>query len=103
MLRFTLSIMMLVGCLSGCGQSTQVPPGPEGSKDFECSDGLDNDEDGDVDCDDSGCADSPSCQDVSDSTDPSDSSDASDASAMPVIPATLRIAQIQHMSDLGNE
>ena len=33
----------------------------EGDDSGECSDGLDNDLDGDRDCDDSGCADSPEC------------------------------------------
>ena len=69
--------------LVGCGQSTQVPPGPEGSKDFECSDELDNDQDGLIDCEDLGCASSPSCQepdDESDTSDPTDSADTSDPS-----------------------
>lgn len=82
MRRFSLLLMIFATLSFGCGQSSSVPPGPEGTKDFECSDGLDNDEDGDVDCNDSGCVDSPSCQDASDATDatdPTDSSDTSDA------------------------
>ena len=82
MLLLRLSLCLVIFALGsfGCGQSSSVPPGPEGTKDFECSDGLDNDADGDTDCADSGCADSPSCEDASDVSDASDQSDASDPS-----------------------
>lgn len=82
MVRRPLQVCFAVifAVLVGCGQSTQVPPGPEGSKDFECSDGLDNDQDGLVDCDDMGCEESPSCQQPSDASDPTDMTDSSDPS-----------------------
>ena len=35
----------------------------EGEQVGDCTDGLDNDEDGDIDCDDSGCSNKPACED----------------------------------------
>ncbi|GEM_PF-3138518 len=43
------------------GEDREDPNAYEGDDEGECSDGLDNDLDGDRDCDDAGCADSPDC------------------------------------------
>ena len=45
----------------------------EGTRQGDCTDGEDNDDDGDIDCDDSGCADKPVCEgDTGSSIDTSD-------------------------------
>jgi hypothetical protein len=44
-----------------CACSTGAGPGTEGDEPGECSDRADNDRDGLIDCDDEGCAGSPSC------------------------------------------
>jgi len=97
--RLSLVLMLFASLSFGCGESSSVPLGPEGTKDFECSDGLDNDEDGDVDCDDSGCLDSPSCQDVSDPTDSSDPTDGSDASDLSDISDVSDVSDASDLTD----
>jgi hypothetical protein len=52
-----LGLATLLICTVGCG-SNRV----EGSEAGDCSDGNDNDKDGTVDCDDSGCASAPECK-----------------------------------------
>ena len=43
----------------------------EGTRQGDCTDGEDNDDDGDIDCDDSGCSDKPACEgDTDTSTEP---------------------------------
>ena len=70
----TIAFALLI---AGCEANT----GTEGSLPGQCSDGADNDSDGDYDCNDSDCAGAPDCQtDSADTSDASDSSDASDAS-----------------------
>jgi len=51
---------------------------PEGALQGDCDDGVDNDDDGRVDCADSGCSDTPACDGGSDGTDGSDGSDGAD-------------------------
>ncbi len=52
-------VVALSGCIFG---SKDI----EGDEPFECEDGADNDQNGDFDCDDEGCQDSPDCDDVDD-------------------------------------
>ena len=48
----------------------------EGTRQGDCTDGEDNDDDGDIDCDDSGCSDKPACEgDTGSSIDTSDDPD----------------------------
>ncbi len=53
-------VTVLSGCIFGPAQEV------EGDEPFECEDGADNDQDGDFDCDDEGCEDSPECEDIDD-------------------------------------
>ena len=53
----------------GCGEAV------EGDEPGECSDTLDNDADGTIDCDDSGCASDPFCVDAGDDDDSADPCD----------------------------
>ncbi len=64
------------GCFSGnkadsAGESTTTTTQPdyEGDESGECSDGADNDRDGDFDCDDAGCVGSRECEGTSDGGD----------------------------------
>ncbi len=65
-----LPLFIAAGCclatpflLPGCEAAPPDLPAPlyEGDEAGECSDGADNDQDGDFDCDDAGCAGSPDC------------------------------------------
>ncbi len=51
------------GVIAGCGDTTATPvdEGQCQGCDEECSDGVDNDADGIVDCDDPDCAEDPAC------------------------------------------
>ena len=57
--RLCFSLYLWTVTLVACG-----PPVYEADDPGECSDGLDNDSDGLVDCEDSDCAGAPSCQDA---------------------------------------
>jgi len=65
-------LVIFFGCFGLCSE-----PG-EGANPGECSDGADNDEDGEYDCDDEDCAGSPVCDGVEGDTD-TDSDADSDA------------------------
>ena len=60
----TASTLLATGCggAGGDGKADDSLPA-EGSSPGECSDGADNDEDGDYDCDDSDCFGAPDCAD----------------------------------------
>lgn len=60
----TPALLLFLGCLGRCGDEEAT----EGQNPGECSDGADNDGDGDFDCDDADCAGSPDC-DGDDDTD----------------------------------
>ena len=68
--------IMLISITACSDASTDTEIRIEGQQAGDCTDRADNDADGAFDCDDSGCANSPDCQD--DATDSSDVSDASD-------------------------
>ena len=73
--------MCLFFFLTACGAGeSETSSTPEGQTAGDCTDEADNDGDGDFDCNDSGCAGAPACQEeASDSSDASDASDATDA------------------------
>ena len=56
-----ISVLVMVMLLMGCIDSTRGDTEYEGDTPQECSDGADNDRDGDFDCADDGCAGSPAC------------------------------------------
>ncbi len=66
-------LLVFLGCLGMCGGSI------EGANPGECSDGADNDEDGDYDCDDPDCIGSPDCQEEGDTDTDSDADSDTDA------------------------
>jgi hypothetical protein len=57
-------VILFFGCLGRCGEEAV-----EGQNAGECSDGADNDGDGDFDCDDADCAGSPDCDEGTQDTD----------------------------------
>lgn len=62
--------------LAGCSDVSITPTDEaEGDDPGECSDGADNDENGDFDCDDAACAGSPDCADTDTDTDTDADSD----------------------------
>jgi hypothetical protein len=74
------ALLLFASCVTA-----QLPQGPvqtEGMNPGECSDGADNDGDGDYDCNDSDCAGAPDCQgdddDVADDDDVVDDDDVAD-------------------------
>jgi hypothetical protein len=72
--KTALSIPLLFGLLTvvACGGKTDTVTGdsggsnlpPEGSNAGECTDGADNDQDGDFDCNDTDCVGSPDCSEA---------------------------------------
>ena len=63
-------LSLMIGVMSACADKVledSAAPAPveelleEGSQEGDCSDGFDNDQDGMIDCGDSGCRDEPSC------------------------------------------
>jgi hypothetical protein len=63
---YALSVVVLLSVLVlGCGE------GGEGDEPGECTDTVDNDADGTVDCEDAGCASDPACVDGADDDDSS--------------------------------
>ena len=58
----TLSLIGLGFILGACGGPAETDLPEEGSEVGDCSDGIDNDEDGVSDCDDFGCAESVDCE-----------------------------------------
>ena len=75
--------------------STSSSPG-------ECSDGADNDSDGDYDCNDSDCFGAPVCNDDSDASDASDLSDSSDASDASDVSDSSDASDASDVSDPSN-
>ena len=64
-----LSRVVLVVFFSGCAQASPAGNGdddvihpPDSEYEVSCVNGLDDDGDGDIDCDDMDCADEPQCQ-----------------------------------------
>jgi hypothetical protein len=60
-----------LGCEGELSKSVDVPTDTEGDAAGECDDGIDNDENDLVDCDDPGCAGSPDCSDSAPNDPPS--------------------------------
>ncbi len=56
-----LAAVLAIGAAAGCGDEGGETPAAEGASARECEDGRDNDGDGQIDCDDDGCADAPIC------------------------------------------
>ena len=66
-----LTLFIQVACLELSDKSSSSDDDGErreGGKQGDCFDGEDNDDDGDIDCDDEGCADKPACTDPEDDT-----------------------------------
>lgn len=66
-------VVFSVGCLdmlkseeSDEEEDEQDESAEEGDRQGDCLDGVDNDDDGDIDCEDQGCYDKPACEDVID-------------------------------------
>ena len=76
-----IALILLFGCLDTKEQSKEVRyiERREGSEQGDCNDGVDNDEDGEVDCEDVGCEDKPACS--SDTGDGSSSDGTEDTSS----------------------
>ncbi len=60
-LLFSAALGLLGGCFGDKDDTGTEPVGFEGDEAGECSDGADNDQDGDFDCNDDGCLESPDC------------------------------------------
>ena len=94
-------LLLLAGCPSTADDDDTVNADIEGDEPGECSDGADNDADGDYDCNDSDCAGAPACQGDDDDSAPDD-----DDSAGPVIVLWINEVAADNggavLDDLGN-
>ena len=70
----TFGLLLVVACGEGEKESEETIL--EGQNEGECSDGIDNDDNGDIDCDDAGCVDSSDC--LGDTAEPEDPMDIDD-------------------------
>ena len=60
-MRWLMALLFALCLAAGCGDDTDTDIGTEGLTAGECTDGEDNDEDGEVDCNDRGCEGGPDC------------------------------------------
>ncbi len=65
MKMYWIPIVLFSGLALGCADEDPSTPTAEGVSVGDCSDGADNDGDGDFDCDDSGCSGAPVCNGAS--------------------------------------
>jgi hypothetical protein len=67
----SLVVLFLLGCGQEDKEDKEDPVSGEGTAAGDCTDGADNDADGDFDCNDAGCAGSPDCENPDENAAPS--------------------------------
>lgn len=110
-----LSFLVNISCIDALKSATEEEDEDEdderreGTRQGDCLDGTDNDDDGDIDCEDSGCFDKPACNgDTAVTNDPSDEPNSEPAEEPSEEPSEEPIivdfhGQISYTVDYGSE